>query len=339
MLLLNQGLPRFNLFNVNMVESTIGSLLEIQHNHFLNLEYKLENSHDLNIDQLYNLAIYEREKIDHPLDFAWSIFSHLKSVKNNDEIRQVYDKCIPEIIKEGNYVSQSLPLFNVLKKLSTSGELSPVKQRIVDSSFKSMYLSGIDLTGDKRERFNEIKIRLSELSTKFSNNNLDYIAEYELVIKSDNNYMKEMPMFSLELYSQKAKKKFPDSTPENGPWIVTLDAPSFIPFMKSYPNSDLREEIYRAYSTKASFGDKNNLPIIKEILELKKEISELLGFDNYVQVSLQKKMAGSQKEIEDLLNDLAKKSRDRAIDEINEKCEESQRAREEKGFFFFLLLN
>ncbi len=318
MLLLNQGLPKFNLFNVNMVESTIGSLLENQHYQFLNLEYKLENSNNLNIDELYNLAIYETEKIDHPLDYAWSIFSHLKSVKNSDEIRQVYDKCIPEIIKEGSYVSQSLPLFNVLKKLSTSGELSPVKQRIVDSSFKSMYLSGIDLTGDKRERFNEIKIRLSELSTKFSNNNLDYIADYELVIDSDNNYMKEMPRFSLELYSQKAKKKFPDSTPENGPWIVTLDAPSFIPFMKSYPNSDLREELYRAYSSKASFGDKNNLPIIKEILELKKEISELLGFDNYVQISLEKKMAGSQKEIEDLLNDLAKKSRDRAIDEINE---------------------
>jgi len=125
-------------------------------------------------------------------------------------------------------------------------------------------------------------------------------------------------MFALELYSQKAKKKYPESSPENGPWMVTLDAPSFIPFMKSYPNSDLREQIYRAYSSKASFGDKNNLPIIKEILELKKEISELLGFDNYVQISLEKKMAGSQKEIEDLLNDLAKKSRDRAIDEINE---------------------
>ena len=319
MLLLNQGLPKFNLFNVNMVESTIGSLLENQHNQFLNLEYKLiQQFESLDTNELFSLAIHETEKIDQPLDFAWSVLSHLKSVKNNDEIREVYDKCIPEIIKEGSYVSQSLPLFNALKKLSTSGELSPVKQRIVDSSFKSMYLSGIDLMGDKKERFNEIKIRLSELSTKFSNNNLDYIADYELIVNSDNIHMKEMPMFALELYSQKAKKKYPESSPENGPWMVTLDAPSFIPFMKSYPNSDLREQIYRAYSSKASFGDKNNLPIIKEILELKKEISELLGFDNYVQISLEKKMAGSQKEIEDLLNDLAKKSRDRAIDEINE---------------------
>ena len=319
MLLLNQGLPKFNLFNVNMVESTIGSLLENQHNQFLNLEYKLiKQVESLDTNELFSLAIHETEKIDQPLDFAWSVLSHLKSVKNNDEIREVYDKCIPEIIKEGSYVSQSLPLFNALKKLSTSGELSPVKQRIVDSSFKSMYLSGIDLMGDKKERFNEIKIRLSELSTKFSNNNLDYIADYELIVNSDNIHMKEMPMFALELYSQKAKNKYPESSPENGPWMVTLDAPSFIPFMKSYPNSDLREQIYRAYSSKASFGDKNNLPIIKEILELKKEISELLGFDNYVQISLEKKMAGSQKEIEDLLNDLAKKSRDRAIDEINE---------------------
>ena len=319
MLLLNQGLPKFNLFNVNMVESTIGSLLENQHNQFLNLEYKLiQQFESLDTNELFSLAIHETEKIDQPLDFAWSVLSHLKSVKNNDEIREVYDKCIPEIIKEGSYVSQSLPLFNALKKLSTSGELSPVKQRIVDSSFKSMYLSGIDLMGDKKERFNEIKIRLSELSTKFSNNNLDYIADYELIVNSDNIHMKEMPMFALELYSQKAKKKYPESSPENGPWMVTLDAPSFIPFMKSYPNSDLREQIYRAYSSKASFGDKNNLPIIKEILELKKEISELLGFDNYVQISLEKKMAGSQKEIENLLNDLSKKSRDRAIDEINE---------------------
>ena len=319
MLLLNQGLPKFNLFNVNMVESTIGSLLENQHNQFLNLEYKLiQQFESLDTNELFSLAIHETEKIDQPLDFAWSVLSHLKSVKNNNEIREVYDKCIPEIIKEGSYVSQSLPLFNALKKLSKSGELSPVKQRIVDSSFKSMYLSGIDLIGDKKERFNEIKIRLSELSTKFSNNNLDYIADYELIVNSDNIHMKEMPMFALELYSQKAKKKYPESSPENGPWMVTLDAPSFIPFMKSYPNSDLREQIYRAYSSKASFGDKNNLPIIKEILELKKEISELLGFDNYVQISLEKKMAGSQKEIEDLLNDLSKKSRDRAIDEINE---------------------
>lgn len=319
MLLLNQGLPQFNLFNVNLVESTIGSLLENQHKKFLELENELtlhENTND--IDKLYNLAVYEDEKFSHSLDYAWSIVSHLKSVKNNDELREVYDKCLPELVKEGSYVSQSVPMYNALKKLSLSEKLDPVKKRIIDSSYKSMYLSGIDLKDENKKKFNEIKIRLSELSSKFSNNILDSVAEYELLIKSDNEHMKEMPMFALELYSQKAKKKFPESTPENGPWIVTMDIPSYLPFMRNYPNSDLREEIYRAYSTKASSGDKNNLPIIKEILELKGEIAKLLSFDNYVQISLEKKMASSQKEIENLLNDLADKSFDRAKREIEE---------------------
>ena len=328
MLILNQGLPHFNLFNVNLVETTIGSLLENQHSNFLKLENELDNlyckdtqndsENELIYDKLYELAIYRTEEIDYPLDFAWSIVSHLKSVKNNDELREVYDKCLPELIKESSYVSQSLPLFNVLKSLSLSNNLSPVKKRIVDSSYKSMYLSGIDLEGSKKERFNEIKIRLSELSTKFSNNILDCVKEYKLVINSDNEFMKKMPMFTLELYSQKAKEKYPESTPENGPWLVTLDAPSYIPFMKNYPNSDLRKELYMAYSTKASFGDKNNLPLIKEILELKKELASLLSFDNYVELSLERKMAANQKEIEDLLNNLAEKSLVRATGEIEE---------------------
>ena len=326
MLLLNHGLPQFNLFKIDLVESTISSLLDNQHEKFLSLENDLsflnENFEkgDIkeNTDKLYDLAINEAEKIDHSLDYAWSVVSHLKSVKNNDELREVYDKCLPELVKESSYVSQSLPLFNSFKKLSLSGELSPVKQRIIDAGFKSMYLSGIDLEDEKKKRFNEIKIRLSELTTKFSNNILDSVKEYKMIINSENEFMKEMPKFALELYSQNAKKKYPESTTENGPWIVTLDYPSYVPFMKNYPDSELREKLYRAHGSKASEGDKNNLPLIKEILELKREISQLLGFNNYVQVSLEKKMANSQKEIEDLLNDLAKKSSERANREIEE---------------------
>ena len=318
MLLLNHGLPQFSLFNTNLVENTVGGLLENQHQKFLDLEKELVNYKSDDMDKLYSLVIDNSENIDHSLDYAWSIVSHLKSVKNNDDLRQVYDKCLPELVKESSYVSQSVPVYEALKKLTKYEKLSPVKKRIVDSSFKSMYFSGIDLEEDKKKRFNEIKIKLSELSTKFSNNILDSVSSYEMVIESDNKLMKDLPMFALELYSQNAKKKYPESTPENGPWIVTLDYPSYSPFMKNYPDSKLREKLYIASVSKASSGDKNNLPLIKEILELKKEIALLLGFENYVQVSLERKMANSQKEIEDLLNDLAKKSFDRANREIEE---------------------
>ncbi len=215
MLLLNHGLPQFNLFKVDLVESTISSLLENQHEKFLSLEKDLSflnenfDKGDIkeNTDKLYDLAIYESEKIDHSLDYAWSIVSHLKSVKNNDELREVYDKCLPELVKESSYVSQSLPLFNSLKKLSLSGELSPVKQRIIDAGFKSMYLSGIDLDDDKKKRFNEIKIRLSELSTKFSNNILDSVKEYEMIIDSENKFMKKNAKICIGIIFTKCKEK------------------------------------------------------------------------------------------------------------------------------------
>ena len=314
MLLLNQGLPLFNLFNVNQVELSVNNMILEQHNKFIELEEKISKEYDLKL--LYDLAIYETEKIEYPLGFAWSIISHLKSVKNNDELRDVYNKCLPNIIKENSYMSQSLPLFKALEKLKDSDSLNDVQKRIIDSSFKSMYLSGINLEGDNKQEFNDIKVRLSELSTKFSSNLMDYIKEFKLEINSDNENMKKMPKYALELYSQNAKKLYPDSTPENGPWIITLDIPSYLPFMSHYPGSDLREELYKSYITKASSGDKNNLPIIKEILELKNRLVSLLGYKNYVEYSLEMKMANNQIEIEDLLNNLAEKSKNMAKKEI-----------------------
>ena len=167
MLILNQGLPYFKLFNVNLVENTINNLILEQHNKFTDLESKLSNEVDNN--NLYNLAIYETEKIEYPLSFAWSVISHLKAVKSSDELRGVYNKCLPNVIKENSYMSQSVPLFKAFEKLKNVDSLNEVQKRIIDSSYKSMYLSGINLEGDNKNEFNDIKVKLSELSNKFSN--------------------------------------------------------------------------------------------------------------------------------------------------------------------------
>ena len=316
MLILNQGLPYFKLFNVNLVENTINNLILEQHNKFTDLESKLSNEVDNN--NLYNLAIYETEKIEYPLSFAWSVISHLKAVKSNDDLREVYNKCLPNVIKENSYMSQSVPLFKAFEKLKNMDSLNEVQKRIIDSSYKSMYLSGINLEGDNKNEFNDIKVKLSELSNKFSNNILDYVKDFKMTVTSENLNMKKMPSYALELYSQNAKSKYPDSTPENGPWVITLDIPSYLPFMSHYPESDLREKLYKSYITKASSDDKNNLPIIIEILTLKKKLVSLLGFSNYVEYSLETKMANSQLEIEELLNNLAVKSKEFARKEIRE---------------------
>ena len=134
----------------------------------------------------------------------------------------------------------------------------------------------LDWKKKNKIEFNKISLRLSELSTKFSNNVLDSTKEFEMYI-IDSDGMMNLPDSALELYSEQAKDKFQESTPKIGPWKVTLDAPSYIPFMLHHPSSELRKKVYKAYISKASSGKFNNIEVIKEILKLKKEKAQMLG--------------------------------------------------------------
>lgn len=320
-LLLNNGLPQFHFFEIAHIQPTISQLIQQSHQQFLSLEEKLNQPLDnYSISELYQLTIEETEKIDYPLNYAWSMVSHLKSVSNSPELRKAYEESLPKIIEENTYTSQSQPFFHAIKKLKESNELSPLQQRIIDSSYQGMFLSGIGLIGSEKERFNQITLSLGELSTSFSNNVLDSIKNYKLYI-SEEKYklsMKEIPKFALELFSQAAKEKYPDSSPENGPWKISLDGPSIMPFLSHCPNEELRKQVYLAFISKASNGKENNIPIIKQILNLKEERAHLLGYQNHAEVSLSEKMASSQDEIEKILNDLHNKAKPYAQNDMNE---------------------
>lgn len=320
-LLLNGGLPQFQFFEIPHIQPTISQLIQQSHQQFLSLEEKLNQSLDnYSIPELYQLTIEETEKIDYPLNYAWSMVSHLKSVTNSPELRKAYEESLPKIIEENTYTSQSQPFFRAIKKLKESNELSPLQQRIIDSSYQGMFLSGIGLSGSEKDRFNQITLSLGELSTSFSNNVLDAIKNYEFYI-SEEKYklsMKEIPKFALELFSQAAKEKYPNSSPENGPWKISLDGPSIMPFLNHCPNEELRKHVYLAFISKASSGKENNMPIMKQILNLKEERAHLLGYQNHVEVSLSEKMASSQDEIEKILNDLTAKAKPYAQNDMNE---------------------
>jgi len=320
-LLLNNGLPQFQFFEIAHIQSSISQLIQQSHQQFLSLEEKLIQPLDnYSISELYQLTIEETEKIDYPLNYAWSMVSHLKSVSNSPELRKAYEESLPKIIEENTYTSQSQPFFHAIKRLKESNELSPLQQRIIDSSYQGMFLSGIGLTGFEKDRFNQITLSLGELSTSFSNNVLDSIKNYELYISEEKykSSMKEMPKFALELFSQAAKEKYPDSSPENGPWKISLDGPSIMPFLSHCPSEELRKQVYLAFISKASNGKENNIPIIKQILNLKEERAHLLGYQNHVEVSLSEKMASSKDEIEKILNDLHDKAKPHAQNDMNE---------------------
>jgi oligopeptidase A len=312
-LLKNDHLPEFSRFDNKQVEADITLILSNLEKDFSDLEKRIESEED--VHKLYNLAIEEMERIEYPLSFAWGTTSHLHSVKNNDELREVYQKMQPEVIKLSNKMSQSEILFNGLKRLSEAKILSEERQRIIDLTRNSMFLSGIGLNLEETKKFNENSLKLAEASTKFSNNALDAVKAFELYVENDTN-MNKLPNSALELYSSQAKEKYPNSTPEKGPWKITLDIPSYLPIMLHYPESGLREKLYRASITKASSGDKNNIPVIKDILRLKKEKANILNFDTYADLSLSKKMASNVEQIEDLLNMLAKKSKPLAIKDL-----------------------
>jgi len=297
-LLNNEELPQFNKFSNDQIEYGITTVLNKLEIDFNNLEEKIKN--EQTVDNLYNLAIEETERIEQPLSFSWGLVSHLHSVKNNDELRDAYNKMQPAVIKLTTKISQSKILYDALNKLLKTDKLDHIKKRVVDASVQSMFSSGIGLEDKQKEEFNEIKLKLAELSTKFSNNVLDSIKEFEMYV-SDDEGMKQLPKSALELYSQQAKEKYPESTPESGPWKVTLDIPSYLPIMLHHPSSQLREKLYKEYISRASNGKHNNIPIIEDIIKLKNKLANILDFKNYAELSLSKKMANSVEQIENLL--------------------------------------
>ena len=309
-LLQNNGLPKYSDFKVEDVEPAITYLTDKLEKDFELLEKRMDAENESY--RLYNAAVEEVEKIQYPLEYAWGIIRHLHSVKNNDNLRDIYSKMQPIIIKSSNRISQSRILYNSLLRLKEMGNMSDVRKRIIDASVHGMALNGIGLEGAEKQRFNELLVELSKQSTQFSNNVLDSTKEFSLYIE-DNKGMYNLPESALELFSMNAKDKYPNSTPDKGPWKVTLDAPSFVPFLQYHPSSELRKKVYLAYISRASSGDKNNIPIINKILKLKKEKANMLGYSSFAELSLSKKMASNMKEVEDLLEMINKKARKHAL--------------------------
>ncbi|MGV2826950.1 M3 family metallopeptidase [Myxosarcina sp. GI1(2024)] len=259
--------------------------------------------------------------IEEKLGWSWGIVGHLMGVKNSSELREAYETIQPEIVKFYNKLSQSKPLYEAFTKLRQSPDwdkLEPAQQRIIESSLRDFKLSGVGLEGEAKERFNQIQLELAELSTKFSNNVLDATKAFKLKL-TDKKDVEGLPESALNLMAQTARDEGEsEATAKAGPWIVTLDYPSYIPFMKYATNRELREKLYRAFISRASEGELDNKPNIDRILELRKEKANLLGFDTYAELSLARKMAPDVAAVERLSEELRVASYDAAQREFQE---------------------
>mmetsp|Transcript_17757 Transcript_17757/g.27624 ORF Transcript_17757/g.27624 Transcript_17757/m.27624 type:complete len:804 (-) Transcript_17757:314-2725(-) len=346
------GTPKFRELEPKFLSPAVTSLLEDMSRDFTLLEEKLAHTADgttKTSEISYDAVLPEVEKIQSSVEYAWGVAGHLKGVNDSEELREVYQKCQPQVVKSFTAFSQSKPLYDALVSIQSQWENSSddeqvdvmmvddfqeqQKRRAVDNSIRSMKLGGVALEGEAKERFNEIRLRLAELMTKFMNNVQDATKDFTLTI-DDAELMRDVPASPKAMWAQahedRLTKEMIDSNdkteaakidPDVGPWRITLDGPSYINAMQFISDRPTREAIYRAFTTRASEHngeDKNNVPLIKEILSLKDESSKLLGYPNFAERSLAAKMAPSIEAVRDLAELIAEKALPAAYSELEE---------------------
>ncbi|MFP5274166.1 M3 family metallopeptidase [Coleofasciculus sp.] len=310
-LLRGKGLPPFDQIEPKHVVPAITQLIAELDQELAALEEKVTPTWDGLVEPLE--ALTER------LRWSWGIVGHLMGVKNSPELREAYETVQPKVVQFINTLNQSQPLYKAFKTLRDGDEwrsLEPAQKRIVEAAIKDAELSGVGLEGEVRERFNQIQMELAELSTKFSNHVLDATKAFSMTLTSPEE-VEGLPPSLKSLAAQAARAAGEEkATPEHGPWHITLDYPSYVPFMQHSTRRDLREKLYKAFVSRASSGELDNSPLIERILELRQEKSKLLGFRSYAALSLASKMAPNVEAVEGLLEELRGASYDAAVKDL-----------------------
>ncbi len=310
-LLIGSGLPPFAEIQPQQVIPAFNQLL-------VELDQQLTTL-EANLQPTWSGLVAPLERLTEQLSWSWGIVNHLMGVKNSPELRAAHETVQPQVVQFMNKLGQSQPIYNTFKALRNSdtwATLDSAQQRIVEASIRDAELSGVGLQGEARERFNAIQMELAELSTKFSNHVLDATKAFSLTLTTKAE-IDGLPQSLLSLAAQAARAEGAENaTPENGPWRITLDFPSYGPFIQHSNRRDLREQIYKAYVTRAASGDLDNNPLIVRILELRQELSNLLGYQNFAELSLASKMAPNVETVEALLEELRLVSYNSAIKDL-----------------------
>ena len=264
------------------------------------------------------------------LDRVTTVFGNLMSAETSDEMQELAEKMMPLLSEHSNNISLNEKLFARIKavyeqknQLQLKGEDAQLLQKTYDSFVRS----GANLTGEAKEKFRQLNTELSILTLRFSQNLLKETNNYELALTKKQ--LEGLPESSLESYAQTAKDKGKEGS------IITLDAPSFVPFMKYCDDRSLRREVYMAYNTQCTHNnDYNNVDIIKQLVNIRMELAHLLGFSTFAEYKLKKRMAKTSDAVYKLLNQLLEAYTPAALKEV---AEVEALAREMEGNDFQLM--
>ncbi|WP_297767978.1 oligopeptidase A [uncultured Alcanivorax sp.] len=267
----------------------------------------------------YAHLVQALDEEDDRLGKAFGPAGHLNAVAQNEALRNAYNSCLPLLSEYGTEVGQNAQLCAAYQALRDSDEwssLSEAQQKDIENTLRDFRLSGVDLPDDKKAQYMANSKRLSELTSQFSDNTLDATQAWTKHI-SDEAELDGLPDSAKAGAADRAKADGKDG------WLLTLDAPVFIAVMSHCKNAELRKEMYVAWTTKASdqgpqAGQFDNTAIMDEILKLRHEQAQLLGFANFGEESLATKMARDVNEVIQFLEDLAKRAKPQAEQELAE---------------------
>jgi len=252
------------------------------------------------------------ENMEEKLARAWSQVGHMNAVVNSAELRAAYNDNLSKLTDFYADLGQDERLYAKFRNLRASKQfatLTPTQQKIVENELRDFRLGGAELAADQKIRFKAIQEELSQLSSKFEENVLDNTNDYALYIDAAD-MLSGIPDDVLQTARAAAEAD------DKSGWKFTLQSPSYFPVLQYAQNRALRETMYRAFATRASeFGkaEWDNTALISQILKLRLEAANLLGFANYAELSLATKMAESAQHVNDFLQQLALKAKPYAL--------------------------
>ena len=311
-LLKKSTLPAFNSIEAKHIEPAIDQILK---------EYRKTLTELLSKNTRYtweNLIQALENEADR-LNRAWSPVNHLHSVADNDELRESYNACLPKLTEFSTEMGQHEGLYQAYRQIKESDDfdsLHHAQKKSIENGLRDFELSGIGLDEKSRNEYKSIKLKLSQIQTKFEENLLDATQNWQKHIE-DQTLLVGLPESAMALAAQNAQRE------NKTGWLVSLEYPSYLPVMQYADDRALREEVYQAFVTRASdkgpdAGKWDNSPLMVEILALRQQQATLLGFDSYADYSLTRKMADNPEEVLVFLNDLADKSISVAKSDLDE---------------------
>ena len=276
-----------------------------------NLNKKLEDNNKqieklLKIEnKTYTNFVKPLEMMEERLGHFFTPLSHLNSVNNSEKTQDIYTQALPIITEYSTKLSQNLDIYNAYKKIQQNEKLDDEQKRVLELNIQNFELSGANLDEKTKQRLQEINLKESELSNNFSQNLLDATNAYSYIIEDEKD-IEGLPKSDIQ------NAKFEEDGVTK--YKFTLQMPSYIAYMTYGKNQKIREELYKAYVTRAPQNGK----IIEELLALKDEEAKLLGFCNYAELSLATKMAKDEKTVLNFLDDLLQNSKAQAKEELKE---------------------